>query len=312
MSGIIHAIGKVFHTVTHVVGHWFHEAATHWQYVALAAAAVYTGGAALGYWGAGSGVAATTAGTVGTDVLTSNIAATTAATAAGTGTSLIGAGGIASAIPEVAAAGGTIGGAAAAAPFAALASNVATSGSAATGTQSFLGSLWTGAKAVGSDIVSGASKVAGGVSNFFGMGTTGAAGAAGGGMASWAKMQLLSTGLQMVGSYLASKPVPPNNYSGRGPNGGVGIGMHTINGGFGLAAGGSTPAPTGVPGSMIPPAGSATPPGANLSASASNQAGGAGTSTPGNIGQTVANSAGVGGLVPQGAQNFMGAPPTGA
>lgn len=116
----------------------------------------------------------------------------------------------------------------------------------------------------------------------------------------------------MVGSYLASKPVPPNNYSGRGPNGGVGIGMHTINGGFGLAAGGSTPAPTGVPGSMIPPAGSATPPGANLSASASNQAGGAGTSTPGNIGQTVANSAGVGGLVPQGAQNFMGAPPTGA
>jgi hypothetical protein len=45
------------------------------------------------------------------------------------------------------------------------------------------------------------------------------------------------------GAYLASKPKPPNNFSGRGPNGGAGLTMHTTNGGFGLAPGGSTAAP---------------------------------------------------------------------
>lgn len=116
---------------------------------------------------------------------------------------------------------------------------------------------------------------------------------------------LLGAGIQTAGAYLASKPRPPNNFSGRGPGGGPGLTMHATNGGFGLAQGGSTPAPGTPPPALSPQAQgnlAANPsPGAQLSANNS----AATPSQPGNIGQTVANQAGVGGIIPQGAINFM-------
>lgn len=116
---------------------------------------------------------------------------------------------------------------------------------------------------------------------------------------------LVTGGIQALGSYEASKPKPPANFSGRTPGGGGGgLGMTSTNGGFGLAAGGSTPAPSGVPSALQPNAqaealgGSGG--GVNISQPPTGQAGGG----P-NIQQTVANQAGFGGLIPQGAVNYM-------
>ena len=291
MSGIVHAVGSVFHAVTHAVGHIFHEVATHWEEIALVAAAVYTGGVAMGYWGAGSaasGVAAAGATGTGLGGMGATVGDMTGNALAGT-------------------VGTTLGGAATTAPFASLAASVATAGSAAAGTTSFLGELWNGAKTVGSTVMHGMDTVGHAVGSFFGMGApAGAAGsAASGGMASWMKMSLLSTGMNMIGAYMASKPVPPNNFFGRGPGGGVGIGMHAINGGFGIAPGGSTPAPKAIPPSLLNPGGGFNqPPSLSDAAQATPQNG----QQPGNLGQTAANAAGVGGLIPQGPVNFMGNP----
>jgi hypothetical protein len=125
----------------------------------------------------------------------------------------------------------------------------------------------------------------------------------------WAKLQLASTAFNGISGYLQGKAAsaPPRNFSGRGAQGGAGIGMHLTNNGFGIAAGGSTPAAAGPPAGLLPPGAdpnqSSAPSAPSLSdAAAPSQ----GTSQQGNIGQTVANQAGVGGLVPQGAVNFMG------
>lgn len=115
---------------------------------------------------------------------------------------------------------------------------------------------------------------------------------------------LVSGTIQAVGAYKASQPKPPANFSGRTPGGGGGgLGMSTN--GFGLTAGGSTPPPTGVPSALKPNA-------------LSEQLGGSGGLAPmappngaPNLQQTVANSAGVGGLIPQGAVNYMKGPNNG-
>lgn len=113
--------------------------------------------------------------------------------------------------------------------------------------------------------------------------------------------------ISAVGAYKMSQPRAPANFSGRTPGGGgAGLGMHTVNGGFGLAAGGSEKPPAGVPNQLIPNA-------------QSEQLGGSGgltRATPPvagspNLQQTVANQAGVGGLIPQGAVNFMKGPNNG-
>lgn len=106
--------------------------------------------------------------------------------------------------------------------------------------------------------------------------------------------------VQAGGAYLASKPRPPANFSGRTPGGGGGgLGMHTVNGGFGLAAGGSETPPSGVPSALQP----------NPQAEALGGSGGLshvqGPNGAPNLQQNVANQAGVGGLIPQGAVNYM-------
>lgn len=110
------------------------------------------------------------------------------------------------------------------------------------------------------------------------------------------KAALIQGGLQMASSLL-QKPQVQQQFSGVNSKGqGAGLGIHTINGGFGLATGGSEPAPGGVPDALKPPSGS------DLSnAAVSNK-----QPASGNLAQTVANSAGIGGLVPQGAVDYMG------
>lgn len=292
MSGILHAIGKVFHAVGHAVEGAVKWVAHNWEYIALAAAAVYTGGLALGWWG---GAAAAAGGAAGgaTELAGGGFAGgvfgSGGALAEGTATELAG-GGIA---------GGVFGsgGALADSPATAMAVNAASGGGAAA-SNSMVGSWWNAAKGAVSDV---GGKVASAAKWF----TTGDS------MAVYGKMQLLGTALNMAGAYMASKPRAQMQFSGRNPHGqGAGVGMHTTNGGFGLAPGGSTPAPSGVPGALLPPGtqppqGQNAAPGATLSDAAN--ANPSGNSTVGNIGQTVANQAGVGGLVPQGAVDFMGA-----
>ena len=172
-------------------------------------------------------------------------------------------------------------------PYTSMVAATSTQGASA-GSTSFLGSIFNGVKAVGGAIGSGVKDVA----TFMGGGNP----ALGMGM-------LVKTAFDAVGAYMTANPPPPRNFGGFGPNGGAGLGMHTTNGGFGLAAGGSTPAPSGVPQALVPPPGSATPPGAGLSNAANLTLSNNGQA-PANIGQSVANNAGVGGLVPQGAVNF--------
>jgi hypothetical protein len=137
-----------------------------------------------------------------------------------------------------------------------------------------------------------------------GAGGAGGSGAAAGGLSSTTKLMLLQGGLQ-VASQMLNKPVPQMSYAGVNARGnGPGLNIHTINGGFGLAVGGNPEAaPTGVPANLRP-GGLAPNSGAALSNAAITS--GNSTSTAGNLGQTVANSAGIGGLVPQGAVNYMG------
>lgn len=300
MSGIVHAVGKVFSGVAHAVGHIVHEVATHWQEVAIAAAAVYTGGLALGVWGgasaaaggvaaAGSGAGAFTAASDGGALLADGSGLAGASGLSVAGGSALTAGELAGSTvaPELAAGSGLVAANAVADPATALLASTTTQG-AAQGSTSFMGSIFNGVKTAASAVGSGISDVA----KFLGGGNTGMG------------MGLLIKGaFDAVGAYMTANPPPPRNFGGFGPNGGAGLGMHTVNGGFGIAAGGSTPAPAGVPNGLKAPAGSGASPGTNLSNAAnltlSNPTGGA----P-NIGQTAANNAGVGGLVPQGAVNF--------
>jgi hypothetical protein len=115
------------------------------------------------------------------------------------------------------------------------------------------------------------------------------------------KAALIQGGLQMA-SALLQKPQPQMQFSGVNSKGqGAGLGIHTINSGFGLATGGSEAAPGGVP-DALKPQGLMTS-GADLSNAAvtSKQ-----PAQQNNLAQTVANSAGIGGLVPQGAVDYMG------
>lgn len=297
MSGVVHAVGKVFSGITHAVGHIVHEVATHWQEVALAAAAVYTGGLALGVWGGASGAAAAagsgafTAASDGGALLAngaglsgaSGLAGASAVAGAGTAAELAGG----TVAPELTVGSGLVSASMTAAPATALLASTATQGATA-GSSSFLGSVFSGLKTAAGAIGGGIKDVA----SFMGGGNT----AMGMGL-------LAKTAFDAVGAYMTANPPPPRNFGGFGPNGGAGLGMHTVNNGFGLAAGGSTPAPSSVPKALVPPPGSATPPGAGLSNAANLTLTNNGQA-PANIGQTVANNAGVGGLVPQGAVNF--------
>ena len=295
MSGVVHAVGKVFSGITHAVGHIVHEVATHWQEVALAAAAIYTGGLALGVWGGASAAAASagsgvfTAASDGGALLANGSglagASGLAAASAGAGTAAELAGG--SVASELTVGTGLASAALPAAPATALLASTASQG-ATTGSSSFLGAIFNGAKTAVGAIGGGLKDVA----SFMG-----------GGNASLGMGMMIKTAFDAVGAYMTANPPPPRNFGGFGPNGGAGLGMHTTNGGFGLAAGGSTPAPSGVPQALVPPPGSATPPGAGLSNAANLTLTNNGQA-PANIGQTVANNAGVGGLVPQGAVNF--------
>lgn len=340
MSGVVKAVGKVFKGVAKAVTGAVKWVANNWQYVALAAAAVYTGGLAMGAWGAVGGAAATagSAGAVAAEAggaLTAGEAAAAMATpgleALGVGAATtMGAADIGAAAmmatpgleaigmgTEVASGASELGTGA----FSGLLADAVTQGPANAMTQA-ASSWWDPNKSflgnVGSDVSHAASSVKNalfGTSGSQGVVTGTQAAASGSGgisglLGSYGKMQLLSTGLQMLGNYEMAKPRAPQNYSGRTPGGGGGgIGMHTTNGGFGLATGGSEAAPSGVPNALIPnntPWGGnagGTAPGASLSDQSLKSA----ASQPGNVGQAVANQVGVGGLIPQGAVNFMGA-----
>jgi hypothetical protein len=195
--------------------------------------------------------------------------------------------------------------------------NVATAGQGvgpvATAPTGLLGSVENGVSNVWDGIKNVGSKI-------FGSGTPAAAtpgvipSASGGLLGDMGKAALIQGGLQLA-SALLQKPQPQMQYAGVNAKGqGAGLGIHTINGGFGLATGGGEPAPGGVPDALKPGGSgnaSALTAGAYSGASLSN-AGLAGSSNgsgqPGNLGQTAANAAGVGGLVPQGAVNYMGTP----
>lgn len=176
--------------------------------------------------------------------------------------------------------------------------------------------LWTVIKNVATDVGHGVENVG---AKLFGssapVSTAGLApgtvapAASGGLLGDMGKAALIQGGLQMA-SALLTKPQPQMQYAGVNAKGqGAGLGIHTINSGFGLATGGGEPAPSGVPANLKPGAGALTA-GAYTGAQLSNAAiaGGQPASAPGNLGQTVANSAGIGGLVPQGAVNYMGTP----
>jgi hypothetical protein len=393
MSGIVHAIGKVFKVVVKAVKGVVHWIADNWKAIVIAAAIIYTGGLAAGAWGAagaaGAGGAAAGAGTAaaaGTagaaaatgaeatvGIMAGSTAASTAAAAAG-GTFGIGAAtiGTSSLAAGITAGGVAAGGAGATAAAGYTLSQGAATGSSAISTGGQLGAdaasvgggsmpqagllqsstaagtgtgdaftsaytgmqqlgpdalsnsvtsgtpggWWDSTKSFGSNLKSDAIRLKGDV---FGSAptdqsaaasTTGtAAPAASSGMPTWAKLQLASTAFNGISGYLQGKAAnaPPRNFSGRGAQGGVGIGMHLTNNGFGIAAGGSTPAASGPPAGLLPPGSdpnqqpSYVPPSLSDAAAPSQ-----GSTQQGNIGQTVANQAGVGGLVPQGAVDFMG------
>ena len=347
MSGVVKAVGKVFKGVAKAVTGAVKWIGNNWQYVALAAAAVYTGGLAAGAWGAvgGSAAVAGEAGATAAEIgggaaaaggaMTAGEAAAAMATpgleALGAGAATVGASAdIATAAmmatpgleaigagSSIAASGGELGTGA----FSGLLGNMVTQGPDAAMT-SATNSWWDPNKSFMGNVSSDVTHAAKSAGNYlFGGSSSGGAGAAGGAggaggsggisglLGSYAKTQLLSTGLQMLGAYEMNKPRAPQNYSGYTPGGGGGgIGMHTINNGFGLAAGGTEPAPSGVPNALIPnntPWGGnagGTAPGASLSNSGLKSA----AQQPGNIGQAAANQVGVGGLIPQGAVNYMG------
>jgi hypothetical protein len=177
-------------------------------------------------------------------------------------------------------------------------------GNTASSSTGFMGNLWDHAKSFAGKFF-GASPTAAGAAP----GTV--APAAGGSMlGDMGKAMLIQGGLQMVSSLL-QKPQPQMQFAGVNAKGqGAGLGIHTINSGFGLATGGSEPAPGGVPDALKPGSGAMTA-GAYTGAQLSNAAvaGGNASGQTGNLGQTVANSAGIGGLVPQGAVNYMGTQP---
>lgn len=126
-----------------------------------------------------------------------------------------------------------------------------------------------------------------------------------GGMSSFEKIMLLKSAVDMASGWMANQPRTQPQFSGRGPGGGgAGMGIHSINGGFGLAAGGHEPSPSGVPDILRPPGSPTAGAYAGSLSDAALQSNGGGN--PGNLGQTVANQAGVGGLVPQGAVDYMG------
>lgn len=77
--------------------------------------------------------------------------------------------------------------------------------------------------------------------------------------ASMAKMQLLSTGMNIAAGLL-EKPQPQMQFAGVNDHGGgPGTLIHTTNGGFGLGVGGGQQAPSGVPAGLMSPGGSAAP-----------------------------------------------------
>lgn len=145
------------------------------------------------------------------------------------------------------------------------------------------------------------------VGGMFGGGGGGSS-TSGGGMSDLSKLMLgqmvgglVTGGIQAAGAYLASKPHPPANFSGRTPGGGGGgLGMHTTGNGFGLAAGGTQNPPSGVPSQLAP-----NPQAEALGGSSGGIAPVAPPNGAPNIQQTVANQAGVGGLIPQGSVNYM-------
>lgn len=133
---------------------------------------------------------------------------------------------------------------------------------------------------------------------------TAATGSKGSLLGDMSKAMLIQGGLQMA-SALLQKPEPQMQFSGvNGKGNGSPIGIHTINGGFGLATGGSEPAPGGVPNNL---SGSSVTSGAYGGSLLSNAGVSGQQAGTGNLGQTVANSVGVGGLIPQGAVDYMGA-----
>lgn len=138
-------------------------------------------------------------------------------------------------------------------------------GTAAPSSPSLLQSIGQDAKNVASDIGQGISKVGTGVKDFlFGTPTAGSdvalgdtavsTGTSGGLLSSSLSKEMLISGLMNIGSQLLAKPQPQMQFAGvKGNGSGTVTGIHTTNGGFGLAVGGSEPAPSGVPQSILPP-----------------------------------------------------------
>lgn len=129
-----------------------------------------------------------------------------------------------------------------------------------------------------------------------------------GGMSSFEKIMLLKSAVDMASGWAANTPRTQPQFYGHTPGGGgSGLGFHTINNGFGLAYGGHEPSPGGVPDVLRPPGTAPLPTAGDYASSLSNAAlQSSGGSTTGNLGQAAANQAGVGGLVPQGAVDYMG------
>jgi hypothetical protein len=98
------------------------------------------------------------------------------------------------------------------------------------------------------------------------------------GMSSFEKIMLLKSGVDLA-SGLLQKPQPQMQYSGVNKNGeGQTLGMHTINGGYGLAVGGHEPAPLGVNPALMAPGGVAGQQGAAQQGGAGGAGGTAGVS----------------------------------
>ncbi len=320
MSGILHAIGKVFHAVAHGIGHIFHEIANHWQEVVIAAIAIYTGGLALGAWGAmggtaaaaGSGVAATETGTAlaSTAAAGTGAVATTAvggvATVGGAETLGLGAGlstnaiiaGTAATIPGTlaASAGASALGTSLAAigttstPFTSMLASAATSGSQ-NAISGFISHAWSATKTVATNVKTEVGKF------LFG----------GSAQTQFSHMMLLKTGVDALSGYMTAHPPPPRNFYGSGPGGGHAMGFHLTDGGFGIAIGGSTPPPTGIPNKLIPGNTSYTPPTPPTVPGISNPTVGVPSQVSSGVPPHPVQNTGhsLGGLIPQGAVNFM-------
>lgn len=152
-------------------------------------------------------------------------------------------------------------------------------------------------------------RMAKGFSDFFGGGSApGSAGSTNGLLMGEMLGRLGGAAISAYGAYKMNQPHAPANFSGRTPGGGGGgLGIHTVNGGFGLAAGGAEAPPSGVPSQLMP----------NAQAEQLGGSGGLTRASPPpmaggpNIQQTVANQAGVGALIPQGSVNFMKGPGNG-